>query len=70
MCGRYVLAADLSKMRRVGGWEFDYDREREMPLYFRPRFNIAPTQQVLAIRMRDDRPKAEGVEMRWGLIPS
>ena len=34
----------------------------------RPRYNIAPTQDVLAIRL-DSAGKQEAVELRWGLIP-
>ena len=33
-----------------------------------PRFNIAPTQQVLSIRFADGRREAAVV--RWGLVPS
>ena len=35
---------------------------------FTPRYNIAPTQQVLAIRQRGE--VREAVELQWGLIPS
>ncbi len=36
--------------------------------HLQPRYNIAPTQQVLTIRQREGLPEA--VELRWGLIPS
>ena len=45
MCGRYVLAADLSKMRRVGGWEFDYDNLRN-PL----KVDVIRDRGALALR--------------------
>ena len=35
----------------------------------RPRYNIAPTQDVLAVRL-DSAGKQEAVQLRWGLIPS
>src|SRR5205807_3307967 len=41
----------------------------DLPL-FSPRFNVAPTQSVLAVRQREDRPEREGLLFRWGLIPS
>jgi putative SOS response-associated peptidase YedK len=34
----------------------------------RPRYNIAPTQDVLAVRL-DDSGNQEAVQLRWGLIP-
>ncbi len=34
----------------------------------RPRYNIAPTQQILVARCKD-RPAPEFVSMRWGLVP-
>lgn len=35
-----------------------------------PRYNIAPSQNVLAVRSDSKRHKREAVELRWGLIPS
>jgi putative SOS response-associated peptidase YedK len=37
---------------------------------WRPRYNIAPTQQVAAIRTHAGSPQRELAWMRWGLIPS
>lgn len=59
MCGRYTLVTDVSGMNewvifRAGG------------LIVAPRYNIAPTQQVLVVTNYGDRA-AEF--MRWGLIP-
>ena len=59
MCGRYTLrtsASDLAEVFRV----------LDAP-DFSPRFNIAPTQMVLAVRQNGAR---EFVRLRWGLIPS
>ncbi|MBM3941319.1 MAG: SOS response-associated peptidase [SAR202 cluster bacterium] len=59
MCGRYTLTMDLAALQAV----FPFAIE-EVP--FTPRYNIAPTQQVLTWG-------ADGVNtaafMRWGLIP-
>jgi putative SOS response-associated peptidase YedK len=33
------------------------------------RYNVAPTQQVVAVRLRPDAEKRELVLLRWGLIP-
>ena len=60
MCGRFTLrtpAADLVEI-------FDVIRNFELT----PRYNIAPTQDVLAIRETEGR--REMVEMRWGLLLS
>jgi putative SOS response-associated peptidase YedK len=35
-----------------------------------PRYNVAPTQQVLAVRQAADQPKRELTWLRWGLVPS
>lgn len=59
MCGRYVLKSNLDFLQ--GRFSFDDHR-----LEFRPRYNIAPTQQVLTITNGGQR-RAE--LMRWGLIP-
>ena len=60
MCGRYSLAADLEDIQRR--FEF-FDSE----LTHSPRYNIAPTQPVLAVTNYNGRRASY---MRWGLIPS
>ena len=60
MCGRFTLATDPSEVNEdFQGIEF--------PAQFAARFNIAPTQPVLAIR-NDGRQVADFLV--WGLIPS
>ena len=59
MCGRYSLTADPEELARR--FEFAGDWTALMP-----RYNIAPTQQVLAVVGGDER---RGGLMRWGLIP-
>ncbi len=60
MCGRYSLKADLEDVQRR--FEFLADE-----VAYSPRYNIAPTQPVLAVTNGDGRRASY---MRWGLIPS
>jgi putative SOS response-associated peptidase YedK len=60
MCGRYVQrtpAKTLSKEFQVS----------EMP-EIKPRYNIAPTQDILSIRRIED--EREAILLKWGLVPS
>jgi putative SOS response-associated peptidase YedK len=60
MCGRFTLTVDPSQAQEAfGGFTF--------PARFAPRFNIAPTQPVLAIP--NDGGQAADFFV-WGLIPS
>jgi putative SOS response-associated peptidase YedK len=60
MCGRFTLAVDPSESQEAfAGYSF--------PPKFAPRFNIAPSQPVLAIP-NDGRNAADF--FMWGLIPS
>jgi len=59
MCGRFTLTVDPADLKQ----EFS---EYNFPSKFAPRFNIAPTQPVLAIP-NDDRNEADFFV--WGLIP-
>lgn len=59
MCGRFTLKASPKVVA-------DLFRLESLPL-FEPRYNIAPTQTVLAAR---GHPRHEAVKLRWGLVPS
>jgi putative SOS response-associated peptidase YedK len=60
MCGRFTLTVDPSQLQEAfANYTF--------PAQFAPRFNIAPTQPVLAIP-NDAKNKADF--FLWGLIPS
>jgi putative SOS response-associated peptidase YedK len=59
MCARYTLRTKLNFLVS------QFAGELQMQLDFGPRYNIAPSQDVLAIR----HPR-ELVAMRWGLVPS
>lgn len=64
MCGRYVLTATKSTLAQ----QFTLDLGTlvmELP----ERYNIAPTQQVLAIRTNSDGSRS-GDMLSWGLVPS
>jgi putative SOS response-associated peptidase YedK len=63
MCGRYNLRATPADLMEV----FELFREPNWP---QPRYNIAPTQTVLAIRFDEDATPREPVLLKWGLIPS
>ncbi|MBI3071545.1 MAG: SOS response-associated peptidase [Deltaproteobacteria bacterium] len=60
MCGRYTFAVDPADLAEVlPGYEFPAD--------VRPRYNIAPTQNVAVVANDGERR----VQLfRWGLIPS
>jgi putative SOS response-associated peptidase YedK len=60
MCGRYTLRASAEDIAR----EFEL---AQIPPWT-PRYNIAPTQDVLAVRMH--KGEREATLLRWGLIPS
>ena len=68
MCGRFTLRANLNdvvEQFQIG----DLPNTLPEPTS-RPRYNIAPTQTVLAIRCPQDVAHKELVGLRWGLIPS
>jgi putative SOS response-associated peptidase YedK len=62
MCGRFTLTTSGEALARF----FDLG---EVPL-LAPRYNIAPTQLVLAVRRTAGEEKRQAVFLRWGLIPS
>jgi len=59
MCGRFTLRAPPQAI-------VDEFERPVLPPYV-PRWNISPTQQILALRMHDGEP--EMAMLRWGLIP-
>lgn len=60
MCGRFTLTVDQAELR-------DSFSDYTLPAKFAPRFNIAPSQPILAIP-NDGRNAADFFV--WGLIPS
>ena len=60
MCGRYSLITDIGQLALRFGFDA-YGLEQP------PRYNVAPTQPVLAVRGGERRLASY---MRWGLLPS
>jgi putative SOS response-associated peptidase YedK len=60
MCGRFTLTVDPAELKEAFA-------DFKFPSKFAPRYNIAPTQPVLAIP-NDGKNKADF--FMWGLIPS
>lgn len=61
MCGRYTLTVTLEELM------VRYMIEETMVPFHRPKYNVAPSQQVLAI-INDGQTNRLG-ELKWGLIP-
>ena len=63
MCGRFTLTSNMDELQA----RFDFEAR---DLVFRPRYNVAPTQGVVAVLSDRDNPGRNRAEMmRWGLIP-
>jgi putative SOS response-associated peptidase YedK len=61
MCGRFTLNAPPQDVARL----FDLDAVPSLA----PRFNIAPTQLVVAVRIDGQSGKRAAAQLRWGLVP-
>lgn len=61
MCGRYTLRRNLKQLA-----DLFHIGDAHLPL-FDARYNVAPSQDVRAVRQPDGR---ELVELKWGLVPS
>ncbi|HWP00716.1 MAG TPA: SOS response-associated peptidase [Methylococcus sp.] len=64
MCGRYTLQTPSDKLRE----QYRIERARERLEKLFARYNIAPSQDVAAVRVARDGVR-ELVPLRWGLIP-
>ena len=65
MCGRYTQRRSWSELVRL--YRITDSPERpNLP----PRYNIAPTEDVPAVRIRPSDEERELVLLRWGLVPS
>lgn len=66
MCGRYALTVDIQAMLDI--LMNRYNIKIALPLNeYRPRYNIAPGQQVLAV-INDGKQHRAGM-LHWGFIP-
>jgi putative SOS response-associated peptidase YedK len=63
VCGRFLQLSSRDELARLFGFETADD---DAPTLF-PRYNVAPTQPVAAVRQDDGRRTL--VLLRWGLIP-
>lgn len=63
MCGRYTLTDPDPRILR-----FRFELAESAQIEEQPRFNIAPTDPVLAIRLNREGKREPG-RLRWGLIP-
>lgn len=64
MCGRYTLANPDPALLRA---RFELDESARIDE--EPRFNIAPTDPVLAVRRVSEGGERELGRLRWGLLP-
>lgn len=62
MCGRYKLSVSWAEIDRRYGLTNSVN--------LRPRYNIAPTQDVLAIIYDAETRRRRGEMLRWGLVPA
>ena len=60
MCGRFAFFSPSEATAALFGVD--------MSIELKPRYNIAPTQDIAAIRM-DTEDTVELVMLRWGLVP-
>lgn len=63
MCGRYTLTDPDPRLLR-----FRFDLFESARIAEEPRFNIAPTDTVLAVRRNREGAREPG-RLRWGLVP-
>ena len=61
MCGRFALVAEKRILDMLFGLELRFDLQT--------RFNIAPSQDILALRRSPGENEKEFVHLRWGLVP-
>jgi putative SOS response-associated peptidase YedK len=66
MCGRFTLRTPLSVL--ISHFDLEVRPDRQLTL-FEPRYNIAPTQEILVVRA-DPHDVRSPAMLRWGLVPS
>jgi putative SOS response-associated peptidase YedK len=67
MCGRFTLRTPAAVL--IKHFDLDVCGDRQLAL-FEPRYNIAPTQEILVVRSDPADGQRRADMMRWGLIPS
>jgi putative SOS response-associated peptidase YedK len=66
MCGRFTLRTPATVL--IEQFDLDVRGDRQLPL-FEPRYNIAPTQDILVVSPDPADGNRRARMMRWGLIP-
>jgi putative SOS response-associated peptidase YedK len=67
MCGRFTLRTPATVL--IEHFDIDVHNETQLAL-FDPRYNIAPTQDVIVVRADAATGRRAASMMRWGLLPS
>jgi putative SOS response-associated peptidase YedK len=67
MCGRFTLRTPATVL--IEHFDIDVRNETQLAL-FDPRYNIAPTQDVVVVRADAETGRRAASMMRWGLLPS
>jgi putative SOS response-associated peptidase YedK len=62
MCGRFTITVSIEELM------LRYSIDQKTNWYHTPRYNVAPTQMVLAV-INDGKKNRLG-ELKWGLVPS
>ena len=65
MCGRFTLRTPLPVLAK----QFQFDLDQALDSHG-PRYNIAPSQAVFAVRKQQPSGKRELTRLFWGLVPS
>ena len=63
MCGRFTLTATPEALKKLFPSLFE-------GLEVAPSYNVAPTQNVLAVRLHPVTKEPEAVQLRWGMVPN
>jgi putative SOS response-associated peptidase YedK len=67
MCGRFTLRTPATVL--IAQFDLEVSAERQLEL-FDPRYNIAPTQDIVVVRADPASRRRTASMMRWGLVPS
>ncbi len=67
MCGRFTLRTPWPVV--IEHFQLDVSGQRQLAL-FEPRYNIAPTQEIMAVRADPSSGLHYASKLRWDLVPS
>jgi putative SOS response-associated peptidase YedK len=67
MCGRFTLRTPATIL--IEHFDLDVRNDRQLAL-FEPRYNIAPTQDIVVVRADPASGARTAANLRWGLVPS